>query len=198
MSFLRVPDEADATPEAASLLAADRAANGFVANYTEVFSLRPAVLAAWQQLNVTIKGGMDLRRYELVTLAAARALKSSYCALAHGKVLRDRFYDAETVRAIATHHGSAGLDASDVAVMTFAEKVVADATAITEADVEELRGHGLGEEDILQVVLAATARCFFSKTLDAVGAEPDAHYVASVEPDLRQALTVGRPVAAAE
>jgi hypothetical protein len=32
---------------------------------------------------------MDLRRYELATLAAARRLRSSYCCLAHGRVLAE-------------------------------------------------------------------------------------------------------------
>jgi AhpD family alkylhydroperoxidase len=59
-----------------------------VANYTRVFALRPEVLAGWAQLNGAIKHGLDLRRYELATLAAARALRSTYCAMAHGRVLR--------------------------------------------------------------------------------------------------------------
>ena len=46
------------------------------------------VLEAWQQLNGAIKAGMDLRRYELATLAAAQRLRSSYCCLMHGRVLR--------------------------------------------------------------------------------------------------------------
>jgi hypothetical protein len=43
-------------------------------------------------------------------------------------------------------------------------------------------------------VLAAAARSFFSKTLDALGVEPDASY-AELDPALRDALTVGRPLA---
>jgi len=43
-------------------------------------------------------------------------------------------------------------------------------------------------------VLAASARCFFSKTLDALGVLPDAGY-AELEPDVREALVVGRPIA---
>ena len=36
---------------------------------------------------------MDLRRYELATLAAARQLRSSYCCLAHALGVRaDAFY----------------------------------------------------------------------------------------------------------
>jgi hypothetical protein len=49
------------------------------------------VLLAWKQLNGAVKGGMDLRRYELATLAAATQLRSSYCTLAYGSVLMDRF-----------------------------------------------------------------------------------------------------------
>ena len=60
-------------------------------NYERAFTERPEVYAAWVQLNGSIKAGMDLRRYELVTLAAARRLRSSYCCLAHGKVLHERF-----------------------------------------------------------------------------------------------------------
>jgi hypothetical protein len=43
-------------------------------------------------------------------------------------------------------------------------------------------------------VLAAAARCFFSKALDGVGTQPDERY-AQLEPSLRDALVVGRPIA---
>jgi len=46
----------------------------------------------------------------------------------------------------------------------------------------------------MDVVLAAAARCFFSKTLDALGVLPDASY-AELEPELREVLVVGRPIA---
>lgn len=195
MSYLRTPVAADAGDQTGRLYDADRAAQGYVANYTKVFALRPAVYAAWQQLNAAIKEGMDLRRYELATLAAARHLRSSYCGLAHGKVLRDRFYDADTVGAIATDHHNAGLDSADIALISFAERVAADATAITAADIDELRQHGLSETEIFQVVLAAAARCFFSTVLDAVGTEPDSQYRTAIEPELQLALTFGRPIA---
>jgi hypothetical protein len=53
-------------------------------NYEVAFADRPRVLAAWMQLNGSIKESMDLGRYELATLAAARRLRSSYCCLAPG------------------------------------------------------------------------------------------------------------------
>jgi uncharacterized peroxidase-related enzyme len=161
-------------------------------NYEQAFAERPEVLAAWAQLNGAIKAGMDLRRYELATLAAARALRSSYCALAHGTVLMERF--GEPVREIALDHRTAGLDEIDVAVMDLAERVVHDATSIADAELQRLRDLGLSETDIMDVVLAAAARCFFSKTLDALGVLPDASYH-ELEPELRDVLVVGRPIA---
>ena len=50
--------------------------------------------------------------------------------------------------------------------MDFAEKVAQDATTVTQADIERLRSLGLSDPEILDVVLAAAARCFFSKALD--------------------------------
>lgn len=161
-------------------------------NYEHAFAERPEVYAAWAQLNGAIKAGMDLRRYELATFAAARQLRSSYCCLAHGTVLSERF--GEPVLEIALDHRAAGLDEIDVAVMDLAERVVDDATSIGDADLQRLRDLGLSETEIMDVVLAAAARCFFSKTLDALGVRPDASY-RELEPQMREALVVGRPIA---
>ena len=158
-------------------------------NMEQLFELRPEVYAAWRQLLAAVKETSDERRYELATLAAARRLRSSYCCLAHGKVLAEKFYDFDSVPALPE-----GLDDADRAIMAFAEKVAADATAVTEADVEELRGHGLSDGEIFDVVLAATIRCFFSKTLDALGVQPDADF-AQLDPAFHEPLTVGRPIA---
>ena len=73
------------------------------------------------------------------------------------------------------------------------ERIVTDATAVTQEDVDGLRRHGLDDDEILGVVLAATIRCFFSKTLDALGVQPDAGF-AQLDPAFREALTVGRPI----
>jgi len=94
--------------------------------------------------------------------------------------------------AIVQDYRNAGLTPDEVAVMSFAEKVTLNAHSVTPEDIGTLRGHGLTDTEILDVVLAASARNFFSKALDALGAEPDAAY-ADLEPDLREALAKGRP-----
>jgi uncharacterized peroxidase-related enzyme len=190
-----IPEEAASGP-AAELYAADRELVGHVRNMTCGLSLAPEIVAAWQALNGAIKARMDLRRYELATLAAARRLRSSYCMLAHGSVLLDQFVDPETLQAIVADHSAADLEPVDVAVMDLADKVVADACSVTQDDIDRLRSFGLSDSEILDVVAAAAARCFFSKLLDGLGVAPDASYSA-LDPALLETLVVGRPVAAA-
>jgi uncharacterized peroxidase-related enzyme len=193
MTYISVIDEANADGDIGELYAADRERLGYVPNYAKTFSARPAAYRSWKQLIGAISAGMDQRRYELVTTAAARRLRSTYCMMAHGRILRDNFFDPEVLTAIV--RGQDGvLEPVDAAIMRFADKVVADATSVTSEDVEELRSHGLDDGEILDVVMAAAARCFFSKVLDATGTGADSVYL-ELEPDLRDALSVGRPIA---
>ena len=115
---------------------------------------------------------------------------------AHGSVLLDQFLDADELRAIAADHRSAGLEPVDVAIMDYAEKIADDATCVTDADIARLRELGLSDGEILDVAAAASARCFFSKLLDALGVQADAR-LANVGSELSAALTVGRPLAEA-
>src|SRR3954452_4762506 len=194
MTFIETVPEGDASGELTRMYETDREVFGHVPNLTRAFSHRPDVYAAWRQLNGAIKANMDLRRYELATVAAARRLRSSYCTLAHGSVLMDKFVAPDELAAIVSDHHAAGLDPVDMAVMDLADKVAQDATSVTQADIDALRSHGLSDAEIFDVIAAAGARCFFSKVLDGVGAQADATY-AELDRPLRETLTVGRPIA---
>lgn len=171
---------------------AAESATGYIPNYLKVFSHRPEVYQAWQTLLASIRTNMTLRRYELVTLAAARRLQGTYCMLAHGNVLLKKGeVDEAQLTEIATNYQQAGLTEEEVAIMAFAEKVIAASGSITQADVDSLRSFGLTDAEVLDITLAATARSFFSKTIDALNAEPDGVY-AGLQTDVRLALTVGR------
>src|SRR5689334_18021099 len=114
MTFIETVPPERASGDVAAMYAADRETFGHLPNFTRAFSQRPGVYAAWKQLNGAVKANMDLRRYELATLAAAHRLRSSYCMLAHGAVLADKFLAPDEVTAVATDHHAAGLDELDV------------------------------------------------------------------------------------
>ena len=196
MAFLQTVPPGEAAGEVKEVYDKDLAAQGYVANYTRAFSLRPEVLAGWLALKDAITSGMDPRLYELATVAAATAIRSSYCSLVHGNVLAAGYYPAEQVVSIAGdgEDAAGALDPADAAVVRFARKVAEEADQVTQEDVDELRGLGLSDADVFNVVLAAAARCFFSKVLDATGTQPDAA-LHDLPDQLRAALTVGREIA---
>jgi uncharacterized peroxidase-related enzyme len=196
MAFISTIPVDQATGDVQAMYTQSQRDLGYVSNFSKIFSHRPHVMTAWRELLGGIRRSLDPRRYELVTLAAARALRSSYCMLAHGTVLSQHFYSASQVQAIADDFTAADLAPADIAIMTFAERSVRDATAITPADVQTLRAHGLTDPEIFDIAATVAARCFFSKLLDALGAEPDATY-AQLEADLRQTLVVGRTISTA-
>lgn len=191
--FLSAVTEEDARGPVAEMYRAERERWGYLPNFARVFSSRPEAYAGWRTLLKSIAGGMDRRRYELATVAAARRLGSTYCVMAHSKILMEDFDGPDLVEQILGERASAGLGGLDAAVVDLAQKVAADAGSITQEDLDRLRGHGLEDAEILDVVLAAAARCFFSKVLDAVGAAADAELAAYFAPSQQQLLTVGRP-----
>lgn len=172
----------------------DGARWGFLPNFTQLFSHHPEAYRAWLELIKAIRGQMDLRRCELATVAAARALKSTACTVAHSKMLRDRFYETEQVIRIATDHRHAGLDDVDVAIMDFAERVAESPSEISREEVEDLKGFGLSDRDILDVVLSVAARAFFTTIVDALGTSAEKQLIEDLEPELLEVLVVGRPL----
>lgn len=108
-------------------------------------------------------------------------------------MLRKNFFGLDQMLALARDYRTAGLEPAEVAMMDFAAQVIDDPKAITQADVDGLRGHGFSDEAILDIVLTAAARSFYTRVLDSLGAEPDLAYADQLEPELVKALTKGRP-----
>jgi len=181
--FIDAIREEDASDDVAEYYAGQRAAWGFLPNYAACFSSRPDVARAWNVLNKTIRDGMDRRRFELATIAAARELQSSYCTAAHSKFLRDVCGDAQSLVEIAEDPTGATLEDLDREVYEFAAKVARDASNITAADVGRLRDCGLEDADIADVVFAVAARAFFTKVLDGLGAQLDVETAATFDPE---------------
>ncbi|MGH8946514.1 MAG: carboxymuconolactone decarboxylase family protein [Acidimicrobiia bacterium] len=195
--FIDPIPEDQATGAIAQIYEGDRENLGYVPQYTQAFSHHPDAYQAWRQLISTVRGQMDLRRAELATLAAARALRSDYCSVAHAKILRDRFYDEETVLQIVSEPDRSGLDQADLAIMAFAEKAARSPISVTREDVDELRSWGLSDRDVTDVVLAVAARCFFATVIETLGAAPDAELTGSLGPDLLDSVLIGRSRAGA-
>src|SRR5262245_23098850 len=112
--------------------------------------------------------------------------------LAHGAVtLQSQIFTGAELEAIARDYRQAGLTPAEVAMMAFAEKIAGSAYTMTSADAEPLRRPGFSDTKVLDIASAPAARCFFSKVLDAVGAERDRVF-SNIDENVRRALVVGR------
>jgi AhpD family alkylhydroperoxidase len=116
--FIQTISEADAEGKLLEIYQGDLKNLGYVPNHARVFSLRPEVLEAWRAFQGSIRKNLHLRRYELVTLAAAMALNCRYCLLAHGSILIKNGVSLEQLRMILTNFNEAGLEAAEVAMMS--------------------------------------------------------------------------------
>lgn len=193
MAFIETIPANQATADVREMYARQEGEWGYVPDYAKVFCHRPEVMGRWGRMLAAIKRPLDERRLELVTFAAAHALRHSPCSLAHGAKLA-KIIDKETVLAIAGGREEEVLPPAEVAMVRFARHVARDAASITAGEVAALKEiHGLSDTDVFDIAAVAAARSFFTKVLDALGTEPDLPFM-NLDTDLRQELTVGRPI----
>ena len=180
------PDEA--AGHVAEMYDHDMRADGFVFSHTRAMAINPAAHEAFEALIRAIVPSIGVRTYELATLGAARAIPSPHCLLAHGrKTLRAEALSEEQLERVARREDeTAGLDDADVAVIRFAEKLSTDAGAMTDADSQSLRDQGFSDRQIVDIALAAAARNYFSRALQALAVPVDD--VPGLSPALREAL----------
>ena len=80
--------------------------------------------------------------------------------------------------------------------MALVEKVVRSANQVTREDIDTLRGYAFSEEEILDIILTAASRNFFSKVTDAIGFRPPDTWLKQTEDllgtDSFRVLMVGR------
>ncbi|MEJ2089333.1 MAG: carboxymuconolactone decarboxylase family protein [Gammaproteobacteria bacterium] len=194
MAFIETTPVNDATGDVRAMYERQQQSWGFVPNYAKVFCHRPEIMSLWASMLRGIRSHVDPRRFELVTLAAAHALRSSYCSLAHGKALTEHF-SAEEIQAMLGESDVPveSLTNAEVMMMAFARKVVTGASRITAGEVATLKSYGFTDAEIFDIASVAAARAFFAQLVESLGAEADASFL-EIDDELRHTLAVGRPI----
>ena len=191
--FLQAPADTSAT---ARLYKNDEDQLGFVMNVSRAWAWRPDVYDAFAALRTLLTAHSSLSQRELAVMvcATAASLGDSYCALAWGKKLAAAS-DAATAAAVLQARESNRLSARDRALATWARKVTANPNATTVGDVEQLRAAGFSDHEIFEATSFVAFRLAFSTVNDALGVRPDWQVSAAAPPEVRSAVTFGRPCA---
>lgn len=174
--IVSTPDVDTAAGRVAEMYQADLREDGFVFAHTRAMAVNPEAHQAFEALIGAILPSIGLRTYELATLGAARALGSEHCLLAHGrKSLRAGLLDEDQLARLVRDGAAAGtgLSDADAAVVQYAERLSTDAAAMTDADAQRLRDVGFTDRQIVDITLAAGARNFFSRSLQALAVPAD-------------------------
>ena len=187
MAIITARSQAEATGLTARIYAQDIDDLGYVGSHTRVLALNPEAYVAGDALFDAISSAMDPRQYELVTLAASLGVQSRHCRLAHGRKSLGIFDLDELVR-IARDYETAGLSPAEVEMMRFAEKVSTGAANMTDADSQRLRDAGFDDREIVNIALAAGARNYFSRAIQALAIDVDP---SPLDDELQQALLAG-------
>ena len=92
--------------------------------------------------------------------------------MAHRGFLRDHSDNPELASHMMHDYTHASLDPQTRAMLDFAAKLTRTPAAMTQADVHNLRNHGLTEEQILSTVLITCNFNFMTRLADSLGVEP--------------------------
>jgi uncharacterized peroxidase-related enzyme len=153
----QIPPEA-ATGRAKDLLDAVKGKLGLVPNMTRAMSNAPAVLDGYLQLSGALaKGTLPAKAREQIALAVAQANGCDYCLAAHSAVGRMVGLTAEEIR--DSRLGTAVNPKAD-SLIRFALKVVDARGAVSDGDLDEVRGAGFDDGAIAEVVANVALHAF--------------------------------------
>lgn len=191
--YLKTIAEAEATGRVAEIYDMARAQLGFVMEATRCFTARPDLLPIYTDFSNGIRAGFSLgpREWRLITLVAARHVPSTYCSNVYAKQLVADLGSKQAVLAVQRDFRNAGLSDRDVAMLAYAEQIAINASKIVQADIDGLRAAGFSDQQICDIALCASFRCFVGRFFDALGAGPEAAFIDSDEA-FRSQLAVGR------
>ena len=191
-SFLREPP---VSPRMQPLYDEDLADDGYIWSLSRLWAHQPDTLKRLFELmsQAFTPSGLSFRQRGILVTAAASALGDSYCSLAWGGKLGTA---SDGATAAGVRNGSdAGLPDQEKAMAAGPRKVATAPTAPTPADIQALRDSGLDDGQIFAITSFVAFRLAFSTINDSLGAQPDAQLARSVPPEVREAVTYGRPVA---
>lgn len=189
--FLAHPPRSDDTESA---YAVDRAEEGYVHNYTRLWSWRPGLWDAFGKLREELMGASALsdRDWAVLLAGTVAQLGDSYCSLAWAPRLAERL-GAEASAQLLAGRPAPALSERETALAEWARQVVRDPNATSGGDVARLREAGLDDREIFEATAFVAFRLALSTINDALGAQPDAQMAGEAAPEIRDVVTYGRP-----
>ncbi len=188
--FLTEPNDA----QASAYLNDIRANEDYVSNFNLAWAWRPDLAHAFVALRMQLMERTTLTQRELALLVCttARAIGDSYCSWAWGSKLA-KLTSGTFAADVLRGDDASALTTREAALKRWAEQVVRDPNGACQQHIETLRTAGFDDREIFEATAFVGFRLAFSTINDALGVLPDRELVDAAAPEVRAAVTYGRP-----
>ena len=179
ISWFPVPADDDLEEPERKLFAKAAEKIGFVPNVFRAYAWQPERFRAWfAHFKSVMDGtpGLSARQREMISVAVSMANGCLYCLVAHGAALREQSDDKVQADRITFDHRRADLTLKERAMLDFAVKLTKDPGACDEGDIEALKAHGFGDEDVWDIIEVASMYNFTNRLAMATGMLPNREY----------------------
>ena len=127
----------------------------------------------WQGVKTIMlrDSSIDRSLKETIALVVSKNNACSYCVGAHNMMLKAIGFDSKKIEELNKDYQSSSLSEKEKAVLDFSLKVTNESYKITEKDHENLKKHGMTEQQILEVISVASLFNFINRFVDALGTD---------------------------
>jgi uncharacterized peroxidase-related enzyme len=132
--------------------------SGFIPNVFLLLARRPdefRAFFAYHDALMDKPGGLTKAEREMIVVATSAANQCQYCVVAHGAILRIRAKDPLVADQVAVNYRKADITPRQKAMIAFAMQVAFEAHAIDDPQIEALKQHGFGDEDVWDITAIA-------------------------------------------
>ena len=127
----------------------------------------------WQGLKTIMLRESSIPRSlkEEIALVVSKNNSCSYCVGVHNYALTTLGLDSKKVEELGNDYQSSSISDKEKAILDFALKITNESYKIIEKDHENLKKHGMTEQQILEVISIASLFNFINRFVDALGTD---------------------------
>lgn len=171
MSFVSKVSEAEASPELKPLYQQIQEHYGFLPNYFQALGRAPQIIEKQMALAAVLlrDGALPAALKEKIMVVVSGINSSSYCVAAHMELLRRLGVEKALGRKLATDYASAPVEAKEMALFRFADKLTRNPSEIEHADVDAVFQSGWDEAALVETVLIVAWANFVNRVAFGLG-----------------------------
>jgi len=134
-----------------------------------------AFTAMYNDLMLGVSNLTKLER-EMIAVVVSSISRCWYCQVAHGAAVRQLSGDPKLGEAMVMNFRAAKLDARQLAMLEFAEKLTKSSATVSDVDRQALRDVGFSDRDIFDIASVAAFFNMTNRVASAIDMQPNEEY----------------------